>query len=247
MRNRFIFINPDESKEQDWSISRQQQATIIEDQMPDENLFLTAQAMTKSIVDATMETKVGIPFYISYWPFEDKRWLLPQFLYSAIIITKINYKKRKIDENGKLIMAEEDLIKARDLWKKFIERIIYRVSLPAKQVLDILPFGDLNAMTKAELAIELGCSTQHLGELLEELEEAGLISSQKMEDTKRKGLHSEEFWKNKLPGTEAITWKPLPQEPLELNLGPPTLEMNDRNLTVAVSAGNWCLDLAMLH
>lgn len=57
--------------------------------------------------------------------------------------------------------------------------------------------------------------------LTEELEEAGLISSQKREDKDRKGLHSEEYWKVKLPGTEAITWKPLPQEPLELNLGPP--------------------------
>jgi len=197
IRNRFIYVNPDESPEQDERVFELQKKPEIEvDEIKD---FKVAQALTKKILEETRDLKVVIPYIDRIiWPYKDKRWLFPIFKAFLEVITKIHYKQRKIVRDS-IFSTYEDFATTKKLWGACLEHIIYRVSKPVKKVLDILPEEEEYAITKAEIAGEIGYTTTHTGRLLEELEEAELINSKKQE-------HGRVwvFWKAKMPSIEDI-------------------------------------------
>jgi len=201
IRNRFIYVNPDESAEQDERVFELQKKDEIN---VDERIeFKIAQAITKKIIEDTKDLKVEIPYIDAIqWPYKSRRWLFPIFKSFLQIVTKINYKKREI-KGDRIFSTPEDFEITKRLWASCLEHIIYRVSAPAKRLLNALPEDPEDAKTKSELAEETGYSTQHIGRLLEELEEAQLINMRKR-SREGPGRLSWEYWRAKIPGVEEI-------------------------------------------
>jgi len=204
LRNRFIFVNPDESEKQDEEIFNHQKEKDEENLNVDSiEEFKIAKALTKKILEETKDLKVKIPYINAIqWPYKNRRWLFPVFKNFIKIITKIHYKQRQINGDV-LISTPEDFEITKQLWASCLEHIIFRVKRPAKELLDILPNKSENAKTKAELAEETGYSTMHVKRLLEELEEAELINKQKRQK-EGVGRLAYEYWRAKLPGVDDI-------------------------------------------
>jgi hypothetical protein len=199
LRNRFVFVNPDETDVQD--------DKVLELQKKDENPnptktteFQVAQAMTKRILEDAKALSVKIPYIQEItWPFKDKRWLFPIFKNFIKTIAKIHYVNRE-KTTTELTATTEDFETAKQLWKTFIKNIIYRVSRPAETVLDALPNTRTSAVTKAELAVDIGHTTQYTGRILQELLESEIINSEKPE-------RAWKFWKAELPSTDDVKIK----------------------------------------
>lgn len=65
------------------------------------------------IIKETKGLGVKIPFKID-WPFKHRRFLYPMFLAFVKVLAKINYKRRKRTEDGKIVAEVEDFETARD-------------------------------------------------------------------------------------------------------------------------------------
>jgi predicted transcriptional regulator len=205
-RNRFTFVNPDESSEQDERIyemqKRRARGVRIE---PSEDFdFKIARAITKIINEETKNLTVIIP-YIDFinWPFKERRWLFNIFQTIIMTIARVNYRRRRV-ESGCFLLAEiEDYEVARRLWNAAAQQIIFRVSRTAQKILEILSENPEEAKTREELAEETGLSTERVREILNELAEAHLINKRNRERDGR-GRRSKEYWKIKIPALEAI-------------------------------------------
>jgi len=206
LRNRFTFVNPDESTEQDEEIYKHQLEGQSEDNIAKHQDFKTAQAMTKNIIENTKDLDVSMPYIQRIvWGYKNRRWQFNIFQSFLQVVTKINYKKREI-KDGKLVSTEEDFNFTRDLWTACRYHIIHRISQPAQELLDHLHDTRLNAdkdlrKSKADLSVEMKRSTQYIGRILKELEEAELISSEKQSNYWV-------YWKKPFDDVEAIQLEP---------------------------------------
>lgn len=202
LRNRFIFVNPDETTDQDDEVFKLQ---LNEESSNPNDLkeFKTAQAITKQIFEETKALTVKIPYIDRIvWPYKNYRWLFPIFKSFIQIITKTRYKNREI-ENNTITSKTDDFTTAKSLWSNFIESIIYRASEPAKTLLNVLTADKYEAKTTAELAEEIGKSTRQVNRLLTELEDAQLINKRKRQ-AEGPGRLAWEYWRTTIPSTEDI-------------------------------------------
>ena len=198
IKNRFIHLNPDETQKQDSRVFHLQTDEYWNEMQLDNEPLMIAQAMSQMIIKDTTEYRVKKPSK-PVWPFKSRRWLFPIFVMFVNVITKIRYKQREI-KDGMIIAQKEDIDKAKELWKKFQETIIYRVSAIARTIYDMLPEDKDDAMTNVEIAENVTIGTQQVRKYCMELLEEGIVSRRKR--TGRGGAW--EYWKAKLIGFDTV-------------------------------------------
>ena len=200
IKNRFIHANPDESVEQDdrvWDIQDRMKRLGIP---PDNEKFQVAQAIFQNVVENTAKLEVEIPYKIE-WAYKKRRWLYPIFVAFIKVVTKTNYKRRKINpKNKKLISTAQDFKTARRLWAAFEKTLIYRVSQSALEILELLSENPEEAMTSEEISREVPLSTRRIRELCDEMLNEGLISN-------RKRGRAWEYWKAPQPTADRLRLK----------------------------------------
>lgn len=185
LKNRFILTNPDTSSELDEAVNNFQQQRLHRG----ESLSLTPvdtpilREMIHKIWTETRDYDVVIPFWIG-WKQSFNRRLYPSFAALLKIITKINYKKRRI-ENGRLVATIADFELASDIWNELIETTVAQVDKEALRLMKALPENRNEAVRGATIAEELkGFNTNKVYEKAESLldtEELGLINMEKPE------------------------------------------------------------------
>jgi hypothetical protein len=178
LRNRFLFENPDESTEQSLNIAELQAKRYFHNQEKDKAKMDTAKAMTSLIVNETRDLSVTFPYGWT-WSLINYRYLLPIFISMLKVVTKINYRQRKRDENGALISEPADFETVKRIWQAIEKEILYRVNKKCQVVFDALPDEELGAVTVPTLAMELGKTTDWIRKQLEILTECDLINADK--------------------------------------------------------------------
>jgi len=194
IKNRFIHANPDETIEQDDRVFDLQDRMYRRGE-PQHN-FHVAKALAHTIVEDTKDLKVTIPYRID-WPFKERRHLYPIFLSFIQVTCKIHYKRRKRDQEDRLVASEEDFNRAKDLWHTFEETIVKRVSGSALTVLEHIQGEPTLAKTHAELSREIPLSTRQISNLCDQLQDEGLVNAQKRGT--EKGRPAWEYWRAAQP------------------------------------------------
>jgi len=200
IKNRFINLNPDETKDQDINVFKLQDRLYREEKNIDEDKIGLCKALTRVIVDETKELKVKIPYGIE-WAYKDRRFLYPFFLAFIRVVTKINFKHRKI-EDGYIIANREDFETVKEIWRSSEKAISRRVEKSALTVLDCFEEDMDLAKTHAELAEETGKGTRQIENLCEELLNEGLVNRQKR--ARERGRPAWEYWKTKMQTIEDV-------------------------------------------
>lgn len=105
-----------------------------------EETEFSEEALEKAekILEDTKMLKFQMPYIDKIiWPYKDRRWLFPIFKSFIKIIAKIHYKQRKYEADA-IVSTPEDFEIAKELWKNFDKILIYRVSDPARDLLEKL-------------------------------------------------------------------------------------------------------------
>jgi len=194
IRNRFINLNPDESENQDINVFKLQDQLYREQKQVDLDKINLCKALTRVIIDETKDLKVRIPYMID-WVYLERRFLYPFFLAFIRVITKINFKQRRI-KDGYIMATPEDFDTACKIWATNERTIARRVGKSSLTVFECLGEEISLAKTHSELATETGKSTTTIERLCEELLTAGLINRQKR--SRERGRPAWEYWKSKV-------------------------------------------------
>lgn len=200
IKNRFINLNPDETEEQDINVFKLQDRLYREKRNINLDKIEICKAISRIIVEETEKLKVEIPYGI-HWVYKDRRFLYPFFLAFIRVITKINFKQRRIEDEY-IIATVEDFNMAKKLWINSESAITRRVGESALTILEHLEDDIELAKTHTELAEETGKSTRQIEYLCEELLNEGLVNRQKR--GKERGRPAWEYWKAKISTIEDV-------------------------------------------
>lgn len=198
LRNRFLFLNPDETVEQNINIADLQSRKYFLNVNVDRSKSEIAKAVTTLIVQNTKEMDVDFSYGFT-WPFAHLRYLLPLFISMLKVCTKIHYKQRQVNDKGNLISISEDFEIVKQIWKAMEKEILFRVNRSCQAILDTLSTRE-NALTTAEIARNIGRTTKWVHRHLQELSNSDLINADK-----RAQGRIWEYWISDLPKVEAIT------------------------------------------
>lgn len=197
IKNRFIYVNPDESIEQDQKVRELQDKLYRQRIKAAPENVQVAQAIFMNIMENACAREVEIPFEINL-PHVERRWLYPIFVMFVRSMARVNYRKRETS-NGVIMAQLEDLREALRLWNTFVKHILLRASETSIMVYEALPNTPLKGMTVEELnnQFQLGrvhLNTRQIYRILTELEEEGLINKRKREDI-TSGRMPWEYWR----------------------------------------------------
>ena len=181
LTERFLFINPDETEEQDSAVFDLQDTLYRKREKDTSNLSLHIEICKKImqiIEENTSDVDVVIPYEIN-WPLKSNRSLYPLFCTIIQLATKVHFKQRKKDEKERLIATYADFQIARLLWDAIFPYQVSKISQKYLELLHTIPVGINQAKTTIELDGELQIGTRRIRYYAERLCELGLISSEK--------------------------------------------------------------------
>jgi len=202
IRNRFIFPNPDETENQDERVFELQDKLNRENHGIPEEPFKVCKKIVQKVVKETIDLEVVIPYRIE-WKFKERRWLYPIFLAFIKMSAKLSFKRRAIDNEGRIIASREDFERTKHIWGEFHETITYRVPRQAIELLKATPENRSEAMTHSELAQSSSFSTRWVEKLCEDLHNEGLVNRQKRSG-RGAGRLAWEYWKANVPSIEDV-------------------------------------------
>lgn len=207
IKNRLLFINPDESEKQDLAVFELQQAlrgkAKIIDKKTEKSLKI-CRAITRIIIEKTKDLDVLVPWSIKNWPYTDKRFLFPMFLTFVKSITRIGFKQRR--QGDILITEKADMLAAARLWSIFHKTIRYRVSSSAWEIYKVLEEEGIDQQAAAEMwqtthawiGDKINLSSKQAQRLCEKLLEENLVSRVKSAKSSGQGPKPWVYWKKKI-------------------------------------------------
>jgi len=190
LKNRFLFMNVDESKEIDEEVWKHQDQLYRkghekETLHPD---FLVAQAITKKIV--SIGGRVKIP-YENEWFEKENRRLYPFFLTLVKASTITHFYQREQDLDGCWVATRYDFELAVQIWNHIFEYMKKRVNEEAISLLQLIPENKNDAVTRVQLSELSGISSRRVKYLTGILVEEGLINWDTSDNKGRPNI----YWK----------------------------------------------------
>jgi hypothetical protein len=175
LKNRFLFMNVDESKEIDEEVWKHQDQLYRKggekkSLHPD---FLVAQTITKKIISVGGHVK--IPYTIE-WFEKDNRRLYPFFLTLVKASTIAHLYQREQDLDGCWIATRYDFELTLQIWSHIFEYMKKRVNEEAISLLQLIPENKDDAVTRVNLSELSVIPSRRVKYLTGILVEEGLIN-----------------------------------------------------------------------
>jgi len=179
LKNRFIIINPDESKEQDIEVHNQQKEKygIGNNRVTSTEEFSAVQSATAEIMNAKKDVTIPFAKEIIFGDISNRR----NFLFFLLLVkaaTRVYHKQRRVIDD-RLVATRFDFDLAKLLWEDFNELQAAKVSRYAMEVYAAIPIDENSPVTNKDIARTLGCSTDKAYQRARELLKAGLINKAK--------------------------------------------------------------------
>jgi hypothetical protein len=192
LKNRFMFLNVDESSALDELVFKHQDSTyrVGNEKKPLPLCFAVAKKVTQIITESKVTT-IKIPYEIQ-WNAKHNRRLYPFFLTLIKACTFCHQYQREMDTDGKWIATRYDFELINYMWSTILEFMQKRVNKEATELLSHIPNDRVNASTRVELAEKSGLAVRQVKYLTDILTREGLVNWDTV-DTKGK---PNVYWKS---------------------------------------------------